>query len=99
MARKLVAEGLGTFVLVSFAVGSAGGGINVIGDAGVVFAVGLVLLALVCASGPCRVVTSTVPEQWLFIVAPLVGGVIAAGVSSFLRSKSKPLEPGLKAEA
>ncbi len=52
MAKKLVAEGLGTFVLVFFAVGSTGGGINVIGDAGVVFAFGLVLLALVYALGP-----------------------------------------------
>ena len=52
MARKLVAEGLGTFILVFFAVGSAVGGINVIGPAGVAFAFGLVLLALVYAIGP-----------------------------------------------
>jgi aquaporin Z len=52
VTRKLVAEGLGTFVLVFFAVGSAVGGINVIGDAGVAFAFGLVLLALVYAIGP-----------------------------------------------
>lgn len=46
-AKKLVAEGLGTFVLLFFAVGSAVGGTNVIGDAGVAFAFGPVLLALV----------------------------------------------------
>ena len=233
MARKLVAEGLGTFILVFFAVGSAVGGINVIGPAGVAFAFGLVLLALVYAIGPvsgCHVnpavtlgalisgrvnlneavgywvvqfiggiaggamlklMTSSfgkvvdrtdglgtdaygkhisggggcfrardrpdVPPRlrgahghreagrrrfrrvgdrpvadrdppgghpagrhvgepdtgapalfeggtalsqvWLFIVAPFVGGVLAAGVNIFLRSESKPLEPELKAEA
>jgi aquaporin Z len=38
-------------------------------------------------------------QVWLFILAPLVGGVLAAGVNLFLRSESKPLEPELKAEA
>jgi aquaporin Z len=38
-------------------------------------------------------------QVWLFIVAPLVGGAIAAGVNIFLRSESKPLESELKAEA
>ena len=57
MTKKLVAEGLGTFVLVFFAVGSAVGGINVIGDAGVAFAFGFVLLRSSTPSGPCRVVT------------------------------------------
>ena len=52
VAKKLVAELLGTFILVFFAVGSAVGGINVIGPAGVAFAFGLVLLALVYAIGP-----------------------------------------------
>jgi aquaporin Z len=52
MARKLVAELVGTFILVFFAVGSAIGGINVIGPMGVAFAFGLVLLALVYAIGP-----------------------------------------------
>ena len=233
MARKLVAEGLGTFILVFFAVGSAVGGIKVIGDAGVAFAFGLVLLALVYAIGPVsgchvnpavtlgalisgrvnlneaigywvvqfiggiaggallklltssfgKVVDQTgglgtdaygkhiteggafvleivltfllvfvvlmvtekkaaagfaglaiglsltvihlvgiqldgtsvnparalgpalfeggtaLSQVWLFIVAPLVGGVLAAGVNIFLRRESKPLEPELKAEA
>jgi aquaporin Z len=52
MAKKLVAELVGTFVLVFFAVGSAVGGIKLIGPVGVAFAFGLVLLALVYAIGP-----------------------------------------------
>jgi len=233
VAKKLVAELLGTFILVFFAVGSAVGGINVIGPAGVALAFGLVLLALVYAIGPvsgCHVnpavtlgavisgrvtlneavgywvvqfiggiaggamlklMTSSfgkvvdrtgglgtdaygkhiseggafvleivltfllvfvvlmvtekqaavgfaglaiglsltvihlvgipldgtsvnparalgpalfeggtaLSQVWLFIVAPLVGGVLAAGVNIFLRRESKPLEPELKAEA
>ena len=38
-------------------------------------------------------------QVWLFILAPLVGGALAAGVNMLLRSESKPLEPELKAEA
>jgi aquaporin Z len=38
-------------------------------------------------------------QMWLFILAPLVGGVLAAGLSIFLRSESKPLEAEPKAEA
>jgi len=34
---------------------------------------------------------------WLFILAPLVGGALAAGVNIFLRSESKSLEPDLEA--
>ncbi len=52
MAKKLVAELVGTFILVFFAVGSAVGGYNVIGPAGVAFAFGFVLLVLVYAIGP-----------------------------------------------
>jgi hypothetical protein len=36
---------------------------------------------------------------WLFILAPLVGGVLAAGMNMLLRSESKALEPELEAEA
>ena len=38
-------------------------------------------------------------QVWLFILAALVGGALAAGVNMFLRSESKPLEPELEAEA
>ena len=38
-------------------------------------------------------------QVWLFILAPLVGGALAAGLNILLRSESKPLEPELKKEA
>ena len=50
--RKFIAEFIGTFALVFFAVGSAVFGINVIGAVGVALAFGFVLLALVYAIGP-----------------------------------------------
>lgn len=52
LARKAVAETLGTFILVFFAVGSAVFGFNVIGPLGVAFAFGFVLLALAYSLGP-----------------------------------------------
>lgn len=51
-ARKLVAEFVGTFVLVFLAVGSAVTGIDAIGPLGVALAFGLTLLALAYALGP-----------------------------------------------
>jgi aquaporin Z len=42
---------------------------------------------------------SALSQVWLFILAPLVGGVLAAGVNLLLRSESKPLRQELKAEA
>ena len=50
--RKVIAEFLGTAILVFFAVGSAVFGITTIGDLGVALAFGLVLLALAYAIGP-----------------------------------------------
>jgi aquaporin Z len=52
MTRRLIAEFVGTFVLVFFAVGSAVAGIDDIGPAGVALGFGLVLLALAYAIGP-----------------------------------------------
>lgn len=52
MVQKLVAELVGTFVLVFCAVGSAVFGFNDVGPAGVALAFGLVLLALVVVLGP-----------------------------------------------
>ena len=52
MARKLVTEGLGTAMLVFFAVGSAVFGKDQIGTVGIALAFGLVLLALCYAIGP-----------------------------------------------
>jgi aquaporin Z len=50
--HRFIAEFVGTFVLVFFAVGSAVFGIDKIGAVGVAFAFGLVLLALAYAIGP-----------------------------------------------
>lgn len=52
MSRRPVAEFVGTFVLVFFAVGSAVFGIDDIGPVGAALAFGLVLLALAYAIGP-----------------------------------------------
>jgi aquaporin Z len=52
MARQIIAEGLGTAILVFFAVGSAVFGLETIGAFGVAFAFGLVLLALAYSIGP-----------------------------------------------
>ena len=59
VAKKLVAELLGTFVLVFFAVGSAVGGINVIGDAASRSPSAWCCLLSSTRSDPCPVVTST----------------------------------------
>jgi aquaporin Z len=94
VGRRVIAEFVGTFVLVFFAVGSAVFGIDRIGPVGVAFAFGLVLLALVYAIGPisgCHVnpaVTLGVllnrgigaAEAGFYVVAQVVGAVVAAGL-------------------
>ena len=94
MARKLAAELVGTFILVFFAVGSAVGGYNVIGPAGVAFAFGLVLLALVYAIGPvsgCHVNPAVTlgfvaagrmkaTEGVGYVIAQVVGAIAGAAV-------------------
>src|SRR4051794_28133475 len=91
VGRKYVAEAAGTFILVFFAVGSAIFGIKTIGEAGVAFAFGLVLVALAYAIGPvsgCHVnpaVTLGVVlarrmsprEAGGYVVAQLVGAIVA----------------------
>jgi aquaporin Z len=52
LPRKAAAEFVGTAILVFFAVGSAVFGIKDIGDTGVAFAFGLVLLAIAYSLGP-----------------------------------------------
>ncbi|SOC50836.1 Major intrinsic protein [Blastococcus aggregatus] len=52
LPRSLVAEFLGTALLVFLAVGAAVGGIDSIGALGVALAFGLTLLALAYAIGP-----------------------------------------------
>jgi aquaporin Z len=98
VSRRILAEAVGTFVLVFFAVGSAVVGIDQIGPVGVALAFGLVLLALAYAIGPisgCHVnpaVTLGVllgrgisaAEAGLYVVAQIVGGVVAAGLLKLL---------------
>ena len=100
MAKKLIAELVGTFILVFFAVGSAVGGIKEIGPVGVAFAFGLVLLALVYAIGPvsgCHVnpavtlgalLAGRIPltEAVGYWVAQLVGGIAGGALLKLMTS-------------
>jgi aquaporin Z len=94
----VVAEGVGTFVLVFFAVGSAVFGADRIGAVGVALSFGLVLLALAYALGPisgCHVNPAvtlgvllrggiTAREAGGYLGAQLVGAVVAGGMLRFL---------------
>ena len=98
LARRVVAEFIGTFILVFFAVGSAIFGIDKIGPVGVAFAFGFVLLALAYAIGPisgCHVnpaVTLGIllsrgigaAEAGFYAVAQVIGAVVAAGLLKLL---------------
>lgn len=99
--RKGLAEFVGTFVLVFFAVGSAVFGLNKVGAMGVALAFGLVLLALAYAIGPvsgCHVNPAvtlgvllrrgiTVVDAGMFWGAQ-VAGAIAAGAMLKLMTSS-----------
>jgi len=94
----VLAEGVGTFVLVFFAVGSAVFGADRIGAVGVALAFGLVLLALAYALGPisgCHVNPAvtlgvllrrgiTTREAGGYVAAQLVGAIVAGGVLRLL---------------
>jgi aquaporin Z len=95
--RRLLAEFLGTFMLVFFAVGSAVYGMDTIGFVGVALAFGLTLVALVYTLGPisgCHVnpavtmamlLTKRLPlvdAVWYWIVQ-LLGGLAAAALLRF----------------
>lgn len=98
LGRRLAAEGIGTFILVFFAVGSAVFGLDEIGPPGVAITFGVVLLALAYAIGPisgCHVnpavtlgvaLTRGVSGQAaaLYVVAQLVGAVAAGGMLKFM---------------
>lgn len=100
LVRKALAELLGTFTLVFFAVGSAVFGFDVLGPLGVALAFGLTLLALAYAIGPtsgCHVNPAvtlgvllrrgmTLPEAGAYWGAQLVGGVAAAGLLKLMTS-------------
>lgn len=92
--RKALAEAVGTFILVFFAVGSAVFGIETIGKLGVALAFGFVLLALAYSIGPvsgCHVNPAvtlgvllrkgiTVSEAVAYWVAQILGAIVAAAV-------------------
>lgn len=100
LARKAVAEAVGTFILVFFAVGSAVFGIDTVGFVGVALAFGFVLLALAYAIGPvsgCHVnpaVTLGVllrggistTEAAVYWAAQLVGAVVGAALLKLMVS-------------
>ena len=96
--QRVLAEGVGTFVLVFFAVGSAVFGADRIGAVGVALAFGLVLLALAYALGPisgCHVNPAvtlgvllrggiTAREAGGYVAAQLIGAIVAGGVLRLL---------------
>jgi aquaporin Z len=100
LVRSLVAEFIGTALLVIIAVGAAVGGIETVGAAGVAFAFGLVLLALAYAIGPisgCHINPAvtlgvllsrgmTATEAAYYWVAQFTGGIAGAAVLKLLTS-------------
>jgi aquaporin Z len=100
LVRSVVAEFLGTMLLVMIAVGSAVTGFEDVGPFGVAFAFGLTLLALAYAIGPvsgCHInpavtlgvllsrgMTST--EAALYWVAQVAGGIVGAAILALLTS-------------
>ncbi len=100
LVRKAVAEFVGTFTLVFFAVGSAVFGFDAIGATGVAFAFGLTLLALAYAIGPttgCHVNPAvtlgvllrkgmSLPEAGGYWAAQLAGGTVAAALLKLMTS-------------
>jgi aquaporin Z len=100
LLRSVAAEFLGTALLVFLAVGSAVGGIKVIGALGVALAFGLVLLALAYAIGPisgCHINPAvtlgvllakgmTASEAAYYWVAQFAGGIAGAAVLKLMTS-------------
>jgi len=100
ITRKAAAEGLGTFILVFFAVGSAVFGIETMGKLGVAFAFGFVLLALAYTIGPvsgCHVNPAvtlgvlmrkgiTTREAVYYWVAQLIGAIVGAALLKLMVS-------------
>ena len=100
LVRSLVAEFLGTALLVLLGVGSAVAGIDVLGPVGVAFAFGFALLALAYAVGPisgCHINPAvtlgvllsrgmTVREAVAYWLAQLAGGIAGAAILVLLTS-------------
>lgn len=100
LLRKAIAEFLGTFVLVFFAVGSAVFGLDLIGALGVALAFGLTLLVLAYALGPvsgCHVNPAvtlgvllrrgmSLGQAGIYWLAQVAGAVVAAAVLKLMTS-------------
>lgn len=100
LARKAVAEALGTFLLVFMAVGAAVFGLQVVGALGVALAFGFVLLALAYCLGPisgCHVNPAvtlgillrggiTASEAVAYWIAQVVGGLIGGAALKLMTS-------------
>jgi aquaporin Z len=100
LVRSVVAEFVGTFLLVLLAVGSAVAGFETVGPLGVALAFGLVLLGLAYAIGPvsgCHVNPAvtlavllsrgmTAAEAGAYWVAQFAGGILGAAVLWLLTS-------------
>ena len=92
--KRYVAEFVGTFVLVFGGCGSAVLAGNKIGYAGIAFAFGLSLLAMVYAIGPisgCHINPAVTTGLWLsgkvesraipgYVIAQVLGAIVAAGI-------------------
>jgi len=100
ITRKAVAEGVGTFILVFFAVGSVVFGKDTVGYVGVALAFGFILLALAYAIGPvsgCHVNPAvtlgvlmrkgiTTTEALYFWIAQLIGAILGASLLKLMVS-------------
>ena len=100
LVRSLIAEFLGTLLLVFVAVGAAVGGIDTVGPTGVAFAFGLVLLALAYAIGPtsgCHINPAvtlgvllsrgmTAVEAGWYWLAQFAGGIVGAALLKLMTS-------------
>ena len=104
MARKLVVEFIGTFILVFVAVGTAVFGFEVASTVGIALAFGFVLMAMAYAFGGisgCHVNPAVtlamvaarrqkVGEGAAYIVVQFAGGIAAAGVLNYLVGQLSP---------
>src|SRR5271156_3678220 len=100
--RKYIAEFVGTFVLVFGGVGSAVLAGRYIGFAGVAFAFGLSLLAMVYTIGPisgCHINPAVtlgvllarkigIKDAVIYMVAQVIGAIVAAGLVLFIANST-----------
>ncbi|NKW68660.1 AraC family transcriptional regulator [Rhodococcus hoagii] len=100
--KKYLAEGVGTFVLVFAAIGTAVFSGSTVGQIGIALAFGLTLMFLVYAIGPIRGATSILPSRWdyilgrvtaaragFYVLSQVVGGLVA-GLAVYAIAQSVP---------